>query len=174
MEPLLKKIAHLKIRLFVATVIDKLNKITFFGFALCVVLPIMEVKYRYVHSYSSEPNDSRGLMNIWNALTEHWDGVNFLFGFHPEVMVVPVALILQGIILLKDKKQFQRVGDFLDDYRTYIFLLIAIIINLYLIDDAYDSHRTKFYFWFGGYIFLGLILANGIVKLKQHLNAKKK
>lgn len=153
--------------------IDKLNKITFFGFALCVVMPIMEVKYRYIHDYSSEPNDSRGLMNIWNALTEHWDGINFLFGFHPEVMVVPIAVILQGIILLKDKKRFQKAGNILDSYQTYMFLLIAIAINLFLIDDAYNSHRTKFYFWFGGYIFIGLILMNGIIKRMWHIKAKK-
>ncbi len=153
--------------------IDKLNKITFFGFALCVVMPIMEVKYRYIHDYSSEPNDSRGLMNIWNALTEHWDGINFLFGFHPEVMVVPIAVILQGIILLKDKKRFQKAGNVLDSYQTYMFLLIAIAINLFLIDDAYNSHRTKFYFWFGGYIFIGLILMNGIIKRVWHIKAKK-
>lgn len=153
--------------------IDKLNKITFFGFALCVVMPIMEVKYRYIHDYSSEPNDSRGLMNIWNALTEHWDGINFLFGFHPEVMVVPIAVILQGIILLKDRKRFQKAGNILDSYQTYMFLLIAIAINLFLIDDAYNSHRTKFYFWFGGYIFISLILMNGIIKRVWHIKAKK-
>ncbi|NOQ75304.1 MAG: hypothetical protein GQ574_25055 [Crocinitomix sp.] len=154
--------------------LKKLDKITFVGFVLCLAIPIVEVKYRYRHSNGySGPNDQGIGIDLWNSFTEHWDDINFLFGFHPEVIVIPLAIVIQGIILLKNKAPLQKVGIFLNHYRTYVFLLIAIGINLYLIADAYTHHVTKFYFWFGAYIFFGLIVINVIVKLAMHIYAKK-
>lgn len=151
-----------------------MNKITFTGFALCLVMPIMEVKYRYRHSNGySGPNDQGIGKDFWNMYTEHWDDINFLFGFHPEVIIIHVAVLLQMSILLKNKKPFQKMGRFFDHYITYIFLLLAIGANLYLIADAYSHHIIKFYFWFGAYIFFGLIVINIIVKLANGNNSKK-
>jgi hypothetical protein len=161
--------------IFTLIVNEKLNKITFYGFALCLVLPIMEVKYRYIHGDIFTASSDPGIfVDIWNGFTEHWDDINFLFGFHPALLIIPISFLIEGIIFFKSKKSLNRIGHFLDHYLTYTFLFVAIGINLFLIDYGYDNHLTKFYFWFGAYIFFGLIVINIIVKITVQIRAKKR
>jgi hypothetical protein len=146
-------------------VIKKLNQITFVGFVLCVVMPIIEVKSRYLHGM--ENHGERLLDDLFDSWRGNWDDIILIFGYQPEVILIPIAMLIQGAIFLKNKKIFNKVGGRLDHYFTYLLLLIGIGFNLYFIDAGYRKHATELYFWFGAYIFAGLIVINLIVKYRH-------
>ena len=151
--------------------IKKLNNITFVGFALCLLMPIVEVKSRYLHGM--ENHGANLLDDFIHSYKEHWDHIILIFGYQPEVMIILVAFVIQGVILLKNRPGFKVIAAFIDHYLTYVILLIGFAVNLYLLDLGYWKHATQFYYWFGAYIFIGLVFINLILKFRSRKSVIK-
>ena len=145
----------------------RINLITLIGFALSLLMPIVEVKSRYIHGM--EHQGKNFLSDFVDGWIGHWDNVILLFGFRPEVIVIQFGFIIQALIVLKSKTRFKKIGAFLDNYVTYLLLLVSFALNLILIYNGYPKHAVELFFWFGSYIFVGLTIVNGIVKWKNRV-----
>lgn len=149
-----------------------LEKITLYGLFTCLFLPVLEVKYRYLNGYNVD-NQILLFEDVWCILMNNWDGEILLFGFRPELSIIPFALIIQLLIVLKHQSKFRALGFFFDSWLTYLFILVFSVFNLYFVIRAYAHHHIEFHFWIGGYFFLFLILMNLIIGLREKQSRHK-
>lgn len=105
-------------------------------------------------------------------LYESWYGHKFLSGFHKELLIIPLFVALQGIILLKNKKTFQKMGQALDHYRTYIVMLVGVVLTFFILSQTYPIHHVTYYFQIGAYLCVGIIITNIVLRLYHNQSIK--
>lgn len=131
---------------------------------------MFELEYEYLHG-NDKPFYSLGFGNI-DMVTHRMLGIKWIKGYDLAMFLLPLIILVQLLIVAKKIKAFQKIGDYLDHIRTYYVIIVAVAINLFLIDLSYPKHHVTFYLRVGAYIYFSLICLNVIARLYKKVKNK--